>query len=290
MKINVYTKQAYPFYYEDLKKVFLLLCCLAIVSFLFTYLFEPFTINEAEQKISSLWIVILHAFIPVPIAMGYLFLLNKIVKNTNRWTLEKEFFHLSFILILIGFADFLLRDFIYKNPDNWSFRYLWEEIRNTFLVGSLLLIIILPLNIERLLYRHLRFLKKLPIHPSTATTNNSVTIITSIVGEQFELKMEVFLFAKIESNYIEIVCSTTNGFKKFIKRMTLKEFEEQLSAFPYVFKTHRSYLVNLKTIESISGNAQGYTLHLKNYSETTIPVSRSTIQEFNRIYSNRNNN
>ena len=71
--------------------------------------------------------------------------------------------------------------------------------------------------------------------------------------------------------------------------MTLKEFEEQLSSFPYVFKVHRSYLVNLQAIESIMGNAQGYALRLKNYSEGTIPVSRSTIQEFNRIYSNLNN-
>ena len=285
MKISAYTKKAYPFYYEDLKKVFLLICSISIVSFLFSYLFEPFNMNPSEQKISNLWIIILHAFIPIPIAMGYFFVLNKTIKHTNTWTLGKELFHLSFILILIGLADFLLRDFIYTNPDNWSFRYLWEEIRNTFLVGSLLLIIILPLNLERLLYKHLSFLKKLPIHSLTTSTKKAVTIITSIVGEQFELKMEVFLFAKIEGNYIEIVCNTTTGIKKLLKRMTLKEFEEQLSHFPFVFKTHRSYLVNLKTIESISGNAQGYILHLKNYSETTIPVSRSTIPEFNKIYS-----
>ncbi|MFA5299304.1 MAG: LytTR family DNA-binding domain-containing protein [Lutibacter sp.] len=290
MKINVYTKQAYPFYYEDLKKVFLLLCCLAIVSFLFTYLFEPFTMNETEHKISSLWIIMLHAFIPIPIALCYLFLLNKNVKDTSRWTLGKEFLHLSLILLLIGLADFLLRDFIYTNPDNWSLRYLWEEIRNTFLVGSLLLIILLPLNLERLLYKHLSFLKKLPTQPSTTTISNSVHITTPIVGEQFELNMEKFLFAKVESNYIEIACSSVNGFQKLLKRMTLKEFEEQLSSFSYVFKVHRSYLVNLQAVESIMGNAQGYALRLKNYPEGTIPVSRSTIQEFNHVYSNLDSN
>lgn len=289
MKMKVYIKQPYPYYYEDLKKVFLLLCCISIVSFLFSYLFEPFNTDEAEHKISSLEIVIMHALIPVPIALGYLFLLNKTIKDTISWTIGKEFFHLSMILFIIGLTDFLIRDLIYTNPDNWSLRYLWEEIRNTFLVGSLLLVILLPLNLERLLYKHLSFLKKLPTQPSTTTVSNSINITTPIAGEQFELNIEKFLFAKVESNYIEITFSDVNGFQKLLKRMTLKEFEEQLSSFPYVFKVHRSYLVNLQAIESIMGNAQGYALRLKNYSEGTIPVSRSTIQEFNRIYSNLNN-
>ncbi|WP_048331325.1 LytR/AlgR family response regulator transcription factor [Bizionia psychrotolerans] len=285
MQIFAYTKQAYPFYYENLKKVLILFCCVSIASFLFTYLFEPFAMNPDEHKIDGLWIIILHAFIPIPITVIYLSILNKLVIDKRSWTLGKEFLHLSLILLIIGLVDFILRDAIYKNPDNWSFRYLWEEIRNTFLVGSLLLIIILPLNLERLLNKHLNFLKRLPNQQSITAAKTSIQIETPISGEQFELDIHDFLFAKVESNYIEIVCQTANGFEKLLKRLTLKELEEQLRPFPFIFKTHRSYLVNLHAISSISGNAQGYILHLKQYSESHIPVSRSTIQEFNRKYS-----
>jgi hypothetical protein len=244
--------------------------------------------NQAEHKISSLWILILHAFIPIPIALGYLFLLNKTVKDTSYWTLGKEFLHLALVLFLIGLASFFLRDFIYTNPDNWSFRYFWEEIWNTFLVGSLILVVILPLNLERLLNSHFNFLNQIATKSSITKKSNSIHINTPISGEQFEINMGTFLFAKVESNYIEIVCSSVNGFEKLLRRMTLKEFQEQLSSFPYVFKVHRSYLVNLQTIESISGNAQGYMLRLKNFSEPAIPVSRSKIQEFNRVFTNCN--
>jgi hypothetical protein len=288
MKINAYVRQAYPFYYEDKKKIFISLCCTAIISFLFTYLFEPFSINQSEHKISSLWILVLHTFIPIPIALGYLFLLNKTVKDTSHWTLGKEFLHLALILFLIGLANFLLRDFIYTNPDNWSFRYFWEEVRNTFLVGSLILTIILPLNLERLLYRHFNFSKQIATPSSITKSSNFIHITTPILGEQFKINMGTFLFAKVESNYIEIACSNVTGFEKLLKRMTLKEFEKQLSSSPCVFKVHRSYLVNLQTIESISGNAQGYLLRLKNFPEGTIPVSRSKIQEFNRAFTNCN--
>jgi len=286
MKIKSYIKQAYPFYYEDFKKVFILLFGVAIISFLFTYLFEPFSMNAAEHKISSLWILIVHAFMPIPIALGYLFILHKTVKDTSKWTIGKEFLHLALILFFIGLASFFLRNFIYTNPDNWSFRYLWEEIRNTFLVGSLILVIILPLNLERLMISHFNFLKQIATPSSIIKSSNSIQINTPILGEHFKIDMKTFLFAKVESNYIEIVYTNLNGFGKLLKRMTLKEFEEQLSSFPYVFKVHRSYLVNLQTIESISGNAQGYMLRLKNFSEGTIPVSRSKIQEFNRVFTN----
>ncbi|MBF8151585.1 LytTR family transcriptional regulator [Winogradskyella sp. F6397] len=288
MKIKSYIKKPYPFYYEELKKVLFILCALALVSFLFTYLFEPFNVNVSEHRINSLWIVVLHSVIPIPIAFMYVFFLNKSVKNIENWTLGKEFLHLAVILFLIGLASFLIRDFIYTNPDNWSFRYLWEEIRNTFLVGSLLLIIILPLNLERLIYKHSTVLQKLPIQQqNTKEVNTIAQIQTPILEEKFELDIQTFLFAKVDGNYLEIFFSTSNGFEKYLKRLTLKEFDDQLNAFSFIFKVHRSYIVNLKAITSISGNAQGYVLNLKEYTQGTIPVSRSRIQEFNRIYSNR---
>ncbi len=286
MKIDAYLKQPYPFYYDELKKVFLILCCLAVISFLFTFLFEPFTVNTSEHKIDSLWILVLHSVIPIPIALVYIFFLKKVVKDIEKWTIGKEFLHLAIILLLIGFTNFLIRDFIYTNPDNWSFRYLWEEIRNTFLVGSLLLIIILPLNLERLIYKHSTVLKKLPTHQQNVKEINTlVQIQTPISEEKFELNTQSFLFAKVDGNYLEIFDSTADGFEKHLKRLTLKEFVDQLSSFPSIFKVHRSYIVNLKAITSISGNAQGYVLNLKDYTKGTIPVSRSRIQEFNRIYS-----
>lgn len=280
-----YIKQPYPFYYKDLKKVFLLLCLIALSSFLFTYLFEPFVVNVDEHKIDHLWIIILHSVIPIPIAFIYLLLLKKSVKNIENWTLGKEFLHLAVILFFIGLASFLIRDFIYTIPDNWSFRYLWEEIRNTFLVGILILIMILPLNLQRLISKHSNDLKNLPINQQhTNPVSAVVQIVTPMNKESFDFDIQAFLYAKVDGNYLEIFYKHSNEIKKDLKRLTLKEFTDQLESFPYIFKTHRSYVVNLNTIESFSGNAQGYVLHLKNYTECSIPVSRSKIEEFRRVY------
>jgi len=289
MQIKAYIKQPYPFYYEEIKRVFLLLCFLAIASFIFTYLFEPFVVNIEEHKIDNFWIMVLHSVIPIPVAFMYFFLLKKSIKNIENWTLGKEFLHLAVILFLIGFVSFLIRDFIYTNPDNWSFRYLWEEIRNTFLVGILLLMIILPLNLHRLIIKHSNDLKKISVTQHIYDVNATVQIVTPIKEENFELNIQTFLYAKVDSNYLEIFYDYSNTNEKDLKRLTLKEFLDQLKSCPFIFKTHRSYVVNLNAIESVSGNAQGYVLYLKNYSKKTIPVSRSKIEEFNQVYNRLKN-
>ena len=284
-QIKNYLKEPYPYYYDNTKRLFFLLLLISILSFSFSYFFEPFEVNVAEHKINSIWIIVIHAFIPLPIAYLYFILMDSTQKEDTTWTLGKEIFHLSIILLIIGVTDFLIRDLIYTNPDNWSFRYFREEIRNTFLIGFLLLLIVLPLNLERLINKHTSSLRKLPRNTMSDLDNGLVSIKNAVSNDDFELKIKDFLFAKVESNYTEVFTSSSNGVNKLLIRITLKELEEQLKLVTHrVFKTHRSYLVNLNAIESISGNAQGYQLSLKNCS-IIVPVSRSNIASFNAVYS-----
>ncbi len=283
-QLKGYLKEPYPYYYGNTKRLLFLLLIICVLSFSFSYFFQPFDVNVTEHKINFIWILCIHAFIPFPIALGCFMIINRIIKEEVTWTLGKEIVNLSIVLLLIGIVDFLIRDLIYTNPNNWSFGYLWEEIRNTFLVGVLILMIVLPLNLERLINKHSSSLKKLSNSTSNSSSNKVVAIKTPIVNESFDLKTEEFLYAKVESNYIELFITSSNVIKKTLIRMTLKELQDQLEAFPFIFKSHRSYLVNLHAIESSSGNAQGYQLLLKNCS-VTIPVSRSNITNFNAIFS-----
>ncbi|WP_431165128.1 LytR/AlgR family response regulator transcription factor [Tenacibaculum halocynthiae] len=285
-QIKNYLKEPYPYYYEKSDRLLLLLLFIAILSFLFSYFFEPFVVNVNEHKISYFWILLIHAFTPFPIAYLYFILLNNSKKDTEIWTLGKEIFHLSMILLIIGITSFLIRDLIYTNPDNWSFKYFWEEIRNTFLIGILLLVVVLPINLERLINKHKASLKEItPINFDSTSHNLIISIKNSMSEDCFELKIKDFLFAKVESNYTEVYTFSTNKIHKTLIRVTLKDLEEQLKLVSHnIFKSHRSYLVNLNKINSISGNAQGYELVLKN-SSLKVPVSRSNITKFNTAYS-----
>ncbi|WP_053002188.1 LytR/AlgR family response regulator transcription factor [Kordia jejudonensis] len=281
-KIIKYLQEPYPYIYKNTKYLVFVLLLIVILSFLFSYTFDPFEVNVDEHKIAYVWILWIHAALPFPIAFGYFLVLNSVVKDDSRWILGKELFHLFFLLILIGIGSFLVRDIIYDNSNNWSFHYLIEEVRNSFLVGALLLLIILPLNLERLIRKHSKTLEGLQLKTPT-TTVSSQRVQIPHQAETYEFDIEQFLFAKVESNYTEIYIHDNAEVKKGLFRITLKELETHLEKFPHIYKTHRSYLVNLHKIIACVGNAQGYQLSLRNYSKT-VPVSRSKLKEFNAYF------
>jgi hypothetical protein len=265
----------------------MILAVISGLALIFSYAFEPFEVNTTEHKMPYFAILLLHAVLPIPIVFFYFLLVSWRIKDDATWTIGKEMLHLSIALILIGIGSFLVRDLIYDNPNNWSFRYFYEEIRNSFLVGVLLLAIALPLNLQRLIQKHSKSLQKLSFVKSKTEVSTPKTLIS--LEDDLQFNVEDFVFAKVESNYTEIFLHQNDTVTKKLLRITLKELENQLKAFPNIYKTHRSYLVNLDKITDCKGNAQGYQLTLEKYTEK-VPVSRSKLKEFNSFFLKTSNN
>ena len=288
LKIKEYLKRPYPYYYASWDKLLLILGAIAILSFSFSYFFEPFEVNRSEHQFNYIWICLIHALLPFVIALVYFRTLDSLQADERKWTLGKEALHLAIVLLLIGIGSFLIRDVIYDKPDNWSIRYFLEEIRNTFLVGLLLLTILLPLNLERLLLKYKSAAGQLSFKVSVNSYDRqSVYIITPIATESFDLDLSSFLFAKVEGNYTEIYSQENNEVKQNLLRLSLKELKKQLTDFPFVFETHRSYLVNIHQIKNAVGNAQGYLISFEK-TDIKVPVSRSKITKFNALFANKN--
>ncbi len=275
--------QPYPFYYFKERAVRLFVA-IFVFSFLFLYFFEPFTVHRPEHRIAYVWICLLHAGQPTILALIYFWLLEKFTKDYEVWTIGREFLHVGILLLLIGIGSFLIRDIIYFNPHNWSWRYFYEEIRNTFLVGSLILAIFVPLNYVRLLRQHVKQAESLPPQQVAFPIQlepDPISIKTQVNSDDFELISNDLLFARADGNYMELFVETNGTVHKLIKRISLKELEEQLRPVPYILKTHRAYLVNLRKVRGTKGNAQGYQLKLIGMEEY-IPVSRSMIEQFKK--------
>ena len=66
--------------------------------------------------------------------------------------------------------------------------------------------------------------------------------------------------------------------RKHLLRSSLSRLEEQISQAGTIRRCHRSYIVNLAQVSSISGNAQGYHLHFRDCDEE-VPVGRSYAQD-----------
>ncbi len=279
-----FLKQPYPFYYSG-EALWIICGLLFILSLLFNYYFEPFEVNVQEHKMDFFWISFIHALVPVLV----LFSLSLFLKPTNTeetWVIKKE---ISFVLIFVttvGLAQFLIRDIIYDNAYNWSFRYLYEEIRNTFLVGTLFILILVPLNFNRLNYKNNKNANALNTAQELLgpIANARIVITTKLKNESLHLDINNLLFVKAEGNYVELYLKDHKP-NKVILRMTIKELASILRQYTNIVKTHRSYLVNKCHIINIAGNAQGFKLQL-NYTDEIIPVSRNMIHKFNEEMKN----
>ena len=273
------------------------------MSFGFNYFFEPFDTNFAEHKMDYLLIHLVHALVSLFVFIALSFGLNLFFISEENWTLKKELSFIAILLLCVGIGQFLIRDIIYDNLSNWSLNYFVEEIVNTSLVGFLFSCIIIPINqmllfqkyadqavllnekenldLESILEAEARNDIHLEIVKEASQENVTIFIKTAIEQENFELNINRFLYAKSEGNYVEIYLSIKNHREnKLVKRITLSNFLSQFSDFPFIIQTHRSYLINLKKVKEVKGNAQGYKLKLANPTDSMIPVSRSYISIF----------
>lgn len=279
-----FLRQPYPYYFsrQSLGKLAL---GIFFLSFFFVYLFEPFNVNHQEHRFNYFWISFLHVAISCLVFISCFTLVNLFKPEEEKWTVGKEILSLFLVLFLMGVSNFLIRDLIYNNPNNWSLNYLMEEVRNTVLVGSLIISILVPLNFARIYSRNSR--KAETFHPAANEEMlplvTEVLIQTQVKADDFILEPEKFLFAKAEGNYLEIHLTLNGINKRFLKRITIKDLERQLKEFPWILKTHRSYLVNLRNVTAVSGNAQGYQLTLREHS-ATVPVSRGMIKKFDEAF------
>ena len=276
---NLMLQQPYPFYYHG-KMLWTISGIIFLMSWGFNYFFEPFEVYVPEHKMDFFWISVIHGLTtPLLLLLISIPLFNK--STEEKWTIKREIIFIGLILLLVGTVQFLIRDIIYDNPNNWSLKYFFEEIRNTAMVGILFISILVPLNFTRLNARHI--LKANALNAAQEdikdSKNSMIEIKTNLKSDNITIDSNNLIFAKAEGNYVELYLKEEN-IKRVVKRITIKELESILSPFSNIIKTHRSFLVNLIHVEQVSGNAQGYKLHLNNFDET-IPVSRNMIAHFN---------
>ncbi len=90
-------------------------------------------------------------------------------------------------------------------------------------------------------------------------------------GEKITIQKEAILFIKASENYVKIFYSKDNTIQHKTFRNTLKAISEQA---PFLYKSHRSYLVNISTIKAIKGNSQNAIIEF-HLDDLNIPLSKS---------------
>ncbi len=178
--------------------------------------------------------------------------------------------------LVISIFNFLVASFILRYVESFSLGSLLSVMASTFFIG------IMPVSIHVLqqqkkiykanydlaieLNQGLRK-EKLDDKQNRLTLKNEEVIIEEVI------------FVESKKNYISL---TSSDCEMATIRMTLKEMEQQLAAYPQFVRCHRAFMVNLNKLVKVEGNAQGLKLHLKG-SPILVPVSRSYIPKIDHL-------
>ncbi|GAB3987626.1 LytTR family DNA-binding domain-containing protein [Spirosoma daeguense] len=255
---------------------------------MFLQIFQPFGLNLWDTPHKTLKIFGFGAV--TAIVTGFNFLVWRRLFNRQfaevRWTVGREIIFVTANITLIGIANRYYLDFLI-GPVERSSIHGWSMILITFLIGLFPVTGLVLLNYITQLKKYSQTAAELPIHRTSSADlekNHSIrsepiptlTDVVHLVADNEKDTLDVvvndLLFVESSDNYCTVVYLKNDQPVKPLLRSSLSRLEKQISQ-PHIVRCHRSYVVNLNRIERVTGNAQGYKLHLFD-GQFQIPVAR----------------
>lgn len=277
-----FLSKPYPFN-DDLKHNTRIIFILSIGVALLLLIFQPFEISEftLKEKIYTVMGIGLVTFISL--SFNLLFLPSYFPKLFifDKWNIKKEILWNSWILLTISTGFFL-----YNELSGFSgFDFSFITIIKTILLSMIPISVLISINQDRMLRLNIKSASELTekIRQKKVMKQKEITIESEYQKGSLTLKVMSILFIRSAGNYIEIFWEDEKEVKNQMIRVSLKKTEELLSEYDFIFKCHRSHLVNMNKIAKVEGNYQGYKIFLTGFDDP-VPVSRNYSTEFQKLF------
>lgn len=196
------------------------------------------------------------------------------VFNEEKWIVWKEILFNLFFVGCIGLGNLLLAHFLWKTPLNAKTFWTWQGL--TFAVGifpTLFGAFLGQMKMNRKYAAEAARLAPL-VHQKMVSSHQTVTLAGDNQNEILRLDTAQIAYLSAADNYVQVFFFENEILKSRMLRATMKKMEDALADHAQIFRCHRTYIVNLEKVRHVSGNAQGYRLHLEG-AEATVPVSRN---------------
>ncbi len=236
---------------------------------LFLIIFQPFGINNWQTDYKVLYLLGFGAvtwLCLLILRLGFVKLFPSFFSEKN-WTVGKEIITNVSFLITIALGNYLYAFVILFNE--WRFvNFLWS-LFTVVCVG------VFPIAFD-VYTKYIKALKKYGSERAVApkaSQKSAISLVAENRKDMVSVSSENLLYIESADNYSKVVFQTENEQEtQELLRSSLSRLENQLTV-PEIVRCHRSYIVNLNQVNRVTGNAQGYKLHLKN-SNFAVPVAR----------------
>ncbi len=201
----------------------------------------------------------------------------------NQWTVAKAIGFIVALLVSIAVANQLYLAVLLGDPV--AAPDLVSSIIVTFLVGVFPTTVAVLASYTLRLRRYVQSANELSAQrapelpttklldePPTSTLSSKFVLSSDNEKDTVSLTIDELLFIESSDNYATVVYMNQSGTARMLLRNTLSRLETQANS-PDVVRCHRSFVVNLTQVERVTGNAQGYKLHLAG-GQFVVPVAR----------------
>jgi len=244
-------------------------------------LFRPYGFDEANTGL-LLRNAALYGLVTFLLASANAVIIPKVFPRLfkeENWTVGNEIIMMLWQIISIAFGNLLLTHFLYGK--DISMNNIFAFLGITAAVGIFPVGLVILLKQQILLKKYsteATELEKQIVGASHTEKESAPSTFIHFVGdnqnEQLTVPLEDIRFISSADNYIKLHFVKNASLVAEVMRSTLKKIAASVENHPELFRCHRTYIVNLNYVDHVSGNAQGYKLHLKDVAEP-IPVSRS---------------
>jgi hypothetical protein len=252
--------------------------------FLFLYLFQPFGLSAYTGPNKTVIIAGygLVSFVCCVIIMHLIPPFFPTWFREENWKTWKEIIIILVTVVLIGTGNHLYSYLVGFTPLTLSGFLFFQGITATVALLPVSLFVMLKEN--QLLRQNLNSAREvnqvIQSHETAQPIADNPIILSSENGKELvQAKASQILFLAAAENYVEVFWNAGGEVQKTLLRSTLARIEEQLKSHPDFFRCHRAYIINLKNVQSVEGNAQGYRVSFPGI-ERQVPVSRGQIAAF----------
>ncbi len=262
---------------------------------LFLIFFQPFGVSEWQDPNKNLYLAG-YGLITALCGMILRFVVFKTFPKYHSeatWNVGKEILSVMMLILMIAAGNVVYSNLIFKF-ENGIISFLWMLL-------AVMIIGVFPATFGVML-NYIIQLKKynqpIVVHhyasdvaskeqisenktPYADQLNITLKLIAENEKDSIELTTESLYFIESSDNYSTVFYEKSGKLQKELLRSSLTRLESQISS-ENIVRCHRSFIVNLDKVEKVTGNAQGYKLHLKS-PELLVPVARKYSEIVERL-------
>lgn len=283
-KIYKWLNRKYPQNYiinnPYIGSLIIVIFCLA-----FLLLYKPLNTHPGESLSYISTMIVYSVSMTIPIVVLSIAIKKiRFFSNREEWTIFKELVTIIIILLGIGTTVYFIAFFVEEPGDRWNLKTYWDSCFNAFLVCFIPFAYFSLKN-----YRYsLHIGENIGTEDIQSYPNEELISINSkLKNEGLSFYPSQFLYAMSDGNYVNFYLNDNDETKKEVIRNSISNIEGQLSEFPYLIRTHRAFIINIRKVIKKKGNSMGYKLEIEGIDEE-IPVARQKIKIFDKLFCDYN--